>query len=245
MKRVLILSLSLLSFAGIQAQNAEQTDYKNNIQFNPIDAVLFGSFELKYERAITENSTVILGIGLKPSAGLLKIPGIDSETIKTDDFKLTGISIVPEYRWYFQKKATKRTGLYAGGYYKFRTLTDNIEGTYTSSNTGTTSPLGLDARFTTHSIGAVFGYKAMLGKHLYVDILIAGPGYTSAKLKFTETKPLPPEMYDDLSTELEENFGLLFEHIKGIDINETDSNSAESKFSLPMFRYGFKIGYSF
>ncbi len=145
----------------------------------------------------------------------------------------------------FKKKVKKRTGLYVGGYYKFRTLSDNIEGTYTSSNTGTTSPLELDTRFTTHSIGAVFGYKAMLGKHLYVDILIAGPGYSSAKLNFTENKPLPPEMYADLAVELVDNFDLLFDYIKDIDINETDSNSAESKFSFPMFRYGFKIGYSF
>ncbi len=105
MKKALILSLLLLSFAGMQAQKTEQMDYKHNIQFNPIDAVLFGNFKLKYERAITENSTVILGIGLKPSDGLLKISGLDSETIKTDDFKFTGISIVPEYRWYFQKKS--------------------------------------------------------------------------------------------------------------------------------------------
>ncbi|MBS9767915.1 MAG: DUF3575 domain-containing protein [Flavobacteriaceae bacterium] len=247
MKKTLLLLSFLFPFMLLQAQEKEVFDYKNNIQFNPIDAVLFGSFELKYERAISEKSTILLGVGLKPSAGLLKIKGFDSPRMKTDDFGFTGFAITPEYRWYFQKNTkTKRTGLYVGGYYRFKNHSNAFKGTYTSGTTGTSSPIDADLGMKTHTIGAVFGYKVMLGEHFYCDILIAGPGYTSAKVNITENKPLPDEFYIDAGTVVLENFDSVVGLVKHIDVEKVRKVlEGNGSIGLPAFRYGFKIGYSF
>ncbi len=187
-----------------------------------------------------------LGVGIKPFGGILKVSGFDSPVIKTGDFSFTGFSITPEYRWYFQKNTKiKHTGLYVGGYYKFKSINDNISGTYTSQNTGTTSPIDVDADIMTHSFGAMFGYKIMISKKIYFDILIAGPGYTSAQLKITENEPLPPEFYVDVASELADKMDIVADVIDDIDINETSSNKGKGRFGLPAFRYGFKIGFSF
>ncbi|WP_353777891.1 DUF3575 domain-containing protein [Winogradskyella sp. 3972H.M.0a.05] len=241
----LFLALLMLSFINLNAQNDEQLDYKNNIKFNPLSAALFGNYEFQYERAISDNSTVSLALGLKLSGGVIKLNGFDSSTIKTDEFEFTGFSITPEYRWYFQKNATKRTGLYLGGYYKFKSVVDNINGTYTSSNTNTSAPIEADVDITAHTFGALLGYKVMVGKHLYVDITIAGPGYSSTKLEITEKQPLPAEFYVDLGTEIADNFDIISGFVDNIEIKETSSNSGGDSFGLPAFRYGFKIGYSF
>ncbi len=247
MKKTTLLCCLLCSFAFLYAQEKQDFNYKNNIQINPVDAVLFGSFELKYERAITENSTILLGVGLKPSAGLLKVKGFDSPTIKSNDLGFTGFAITPEYRWYFQKNTkTKRTGLYVGGYYRFKNHTNKLKGTYTSSNTHTTAPLDVELGMKTHTIGAVFGYKVMLNKRLYVDILIAGLGYSSLKAKITENKPVPDEFYADAGTVILENFDSVIGLVKDIDVEKvTKLLQGKGSIGLPAFRYGIKIGYSF
>nr|MBS9774335.1 DUF3575 domain-containing protein [Tenacibaculum sp.] len=177
----LILTALLLPLMMVNAQEKEQTDYKNSIQFDPVNPFVFGTFEFQYERAISDKSTLLLGLGLKPLGGLITVKGFDNSTIKTDDFKFKGITLTPEYRWYFQKDTkVKRTGLYAGAYYKYRNVTAHIIGSYTSSNTNTTSPIDIGVGLQSHSLGAVFGYKVMLNKKLYVDILIAGPAYSFA-----------------------------------------------------------------
>ncbi len=242
---MLLLSL-LFPFIALQAQEEQYINYKNNIQVNPIDAILFGSFELKYERAITENSTILLGVGLKPSGGLLTIDGFDTPTIKSDDLKFKGFAITPEYRWYFQKKTQKRTGLYVGGYYRFKNHSNNFKGTYTSSNTNTSSPMDIDLGLKTHTIGAVFGYKLMFNKRWYIDILIAGPGYTSAKVNITENKPLPPEFYIDAGAVVLENYDAVINLVKDVDVEQVSKLlQGKRSIGLPAFRYGFKIGYSF
>ncbi len=185
-------------------------------------------------------------MGLKPLGGLIKIPGFDSPTIKTSDFELKGFSFTPEYRWYFQKDTkVKRTGFYIGAYYRYKNLNCAITGDYTSSITETTSPIDIDAGISTHSAGAVLGYKVMLYKNFYVDILIAGPGYSYYNLKITENKPLPTEFYIDATDKVLNNLDVVSWVVNNVNLEENGNSVGKGGFYLPAFRYGFKIGYSF
>ncbi len=134
-----------------------------------------------------------------------------------------------------------------GGYYRFKNYSSNLNGTYTSSKMATSSPMDIELGMQTHTIGAVLGYKVMLGKQLYIDILIAGPGYTSLKTDITENKPLPPEFYADAGAVVLENYDTVLNLVKDVDADEITNllNSKKSSIGLPAFRYGFKIGFSF
>ncbi len=246
MKKTLLLLSFLFPFMLLQAQEKEVFHYKNNIQFNPIDAFLFGSLDFQYERAITENTTLSFILGIKPYGGLLTINGFDSPTIKTNDLKFTGYTFTPEYRWYFQKeRKSKRTGFYVGAYYRFRNFDNDVKGTYTSSISRTSSPIDVSVNLKTHSLGAMLGYKVMFNKHFYCDILILGLGYGSANLDFIERKPLPEEFYLDVSAKIMENLDIISEIVEDIEINKTNENKGQGSFGFPSLRYGFKIGYSF
>ncbi len=242
-QKFLLFTMLLLPFMAIQA---EQDDYKHSFQVNPLDVFLFGSIDLQYERAVAENTTLSLTLGIKPNGGLLTVRGFDSPVMKTNDFQFTGFTFTPEYRWYFQKGLeTKRTGLYLGGYYRYRNFSNQMKGTYTSSITKTSAPLDVDMSLRTHSFGAMFGYKIMFGKGFYCDILVLGLGYTNATLKMTEQKPLPAEFYIDASAKIMDNLHLVSDLVKDVDIEEVSEKVGKGRFGLPSFRYGFKIGYSF
>ena len=244
-KNTFLILLCILSCKALNAQNDEQLDYKNNILFNPLSAILFSNFEFQYERSISNQSTLSLAIGLSPSSGLIRINGFDSPSIMTSDFEFEGIRIMPEYRWYFQNRTNKRTGLYLGGYYRFKDIGNNITGTYTSSSTGTSSAIQVDVDLTSHTVGALLGYKVMVGQHFFFDITIAGPGYSSVELIIREEEPLPDEFYADVANEIVENFNILADFIDNIEIEVTRSNSGEGRIGLPALRYGFRIGYAF
>ncbi len=242
----LILTALLLPLMMVNAQKKEQTDYKNSIQFDPLNPFIFGTFEFQYERAISDKSTLLLGVGLKPLGGLITVKGFDSPTIKTDGFKFIGFTVTPEYRWYFQKDTkAKRTGLYVGAYYKYRNVKAPIIGNYTSSNTNTTSPIDVSVGLQTHSLGAVLGYKVMLSKKWYIDILIAGPAYSLANINFKENKPLPAEFYVDAADVVLDNLDVVKWVVNNVNLESLGNSSGKGGFYFPTFRYGFKIGYSF
>ncbi len=246
MRKFVLLIILLLPFFNVKAQESISNNCKNSIQFNPIDAFLFTNFELAYERAITSNMTVSLGLGVKPSGGLLTIKGFDSPTIKTNDFAFKGFVITPEYRWYFQKQSSSRTGFYLGAYYRFKNYNNNFKGIYTSSNTKTSAPLDFGLNMKMHTLGLMLGYKTMFNKHLYLDILIGGPGYTVAKINIEEHQPLPDEFFIDAAKTVIDNYESVYGLIKKIDLEELAKIlEGDIKFGLPAFRYGFKIGYSF
>lgn len=217
---------------------------KNHLMFNVLGGVVTGAWDITYERAISHRSTVSLGLGYK-GKGLFKISGLDSPTIKTNDFGFTGLIVTPEYKWYFQKRTKKYTGFYVGGYYRFKSLADDVMGTYTSSNTSTTSPIDLEVDIITNTVGVQLGYKLPISNNFYVDFLIAGPGFSAQKIKLKENKPLPDEFLVDVADALVDNFNAFEQLIENVNFEVIDIERAEAKFGLPAFRYNIRIGYSF
>ena len=80
-----------------------------------------------------------------------------------------------------------------------------------------------------------------LVRDFYLDFLIAGPGVSFNKVKFTENLEVADGFYSTLGQELSE-----YSILESLDIN--DINIDENKgfnITLPAFRYGIKIGYCF
>ncbi len=246
MKKVkLVFILLLLPFILLKGQNTDRPDYKNSVQFNPLSTLIFRNYTIQYERGIGNSFSLSLALGVKSPGSIFRINGFDSPRMKTNDFEFTGYNIFTEYRWYFQKTTRKRTGLYLGMYYKFKNIGQNIDGSYTSSKTKETYPIDIDINLSTNYFGVMFGYKFMFSKHFYMDILIAGPGYSVTKMKIEEEKPMPSQFYIDIASEIANRFGIVSNFLDDIEVKEVSARSASSTLTLPAFRYGFRIGYSF
>ncbi len=246
-RKSIALVLFLFPFMLLKAQNADRPNYKNSILFNPFSALLFKNYRIQYERGIFDKSSLSLALGLKTPGGILKISGLNSPRVKTNDFDFGGYSIIGEYRWYFLNTKRKRSGLYLGAYYKFTNTGQNVIGTYNSLNTGKTYPIDMDVNIITNSFGVLLGYKFMLGNRFNLDFLIAGPGYSYLKLKVYERKAMPIQFYIDLASAMIENFDIdaVSDFIEDIEIHKLLPRDKSIGFSLPAFRCVVKIGYSF
>lgn len=243
MKRILFIAALFLQLQ-LSAQEATIPVYHNTVSVAPF-GLLFGNLQVSYERAITSSSSVELEAGLKMSGGLLKINGFDSPTLQTNDFEFTGITLTPGYRWYPLKGSRSHTGFYLGGYYRFRAVGDNVEGNYTSSKTGTDSPVDLDVKLVTSTVGFQLGYKLPIHKHFSVDFLFAGPGLSFGTLSVNENQPLPEEFFTDAENAIRNNLSFLDPYLENIKFKGTGDLSSEADVTLPAFRYSIKIGYSF
>ena len=243
--RPIFLLLVLLFPGAVLHSQTPDTEHKNFIHFNPL-GILVGNIDFSYERAIGKRSTVALGVSPKVGGGIVRISGLDSPTIRTNRFGFSGFHLTPEYRWYLDKQSPGFTGLYVGGYYRYKNIRDNKVGTYTSSNTGTTAEIDLDVDVISHTLGVELGYKIILGKQFYLDFLVAGPGWTFGKMEIKENLPLPPEFYVDAAIAIIENFDILdLLTDDNLDLEEDGSGGGTGGFGLPAFRYTLKIAYSF
>lgn len=209
----------------------------NSITIDP-SLPVFGTIQLQYERGITKNMSLSVSFGYKRSSGIFEIQGIDTDNIITNDFNFEGFKIIPEFRWYLQKKAL--SGLYLGAYYKHQDYKFPIEGTY-YDNAQNSYEIDLEGTVLSNAVGIQIGYKLMIKNRFVIDFLIAGPGLSFNTFELVENKPIPEGFYDDLSEAISQ-YGI-FENLN--TEFEIDANQKTDKILLPAFRYGIKFGYAF
>lgn len=236
------LATVLLLLALIPVSGQEQTDAllrNNEAKFMFTDAIN-GSILLGYERAFGKHIGVNLLVGYKGKNGLLRLSGLDTDLIKTDDLTYSGTRIIPEFRYYLKERTSgMANGFYFGAYLSFNFYQSDFKGIYTNEN-GSFDFL-YDAKVNTTSLGLMIGYKLPLGKRFSLDFLIAGPGAGSYRAKLSEVVPAPDEFWFDLNEALE-LYSLA--DLINADFEFTPSNRRDSLL-LPSFRYGITLGYSF
>lgn len=239
---IILPLLLLLSISMRSQQNAAiSVEQKNHIMLNPF-ALAFGTFQVQYERAIGESTSLGLSVGAKTSSGILDTPGFNTFTVVTNDLSFSGIQISPEFRWYVQKTERSHTGFFVGAYYRYQNYKDDLLGTYTSSITLEDTPLDIRTKVITNSIGFEVGYKLPIKKHLFIDFLIAGPGIAFNKVTIEERQALPIEFFTiDAALAIIEEYRVLDALGTDVKFNE----QGEATFSIPAFHYGIRIGYSF
>ncbi len=246
-KNLLILSALILSLSMLSGQTLKH-DYKNSFAFDPIQPFVYGTFALQYERSVSRHSTLSLALGWKANGGLLKLDGFNSKTLKTNDFEFKGFELTSEYRYYLQQNVPRHTGLYAGAYYRYRGIKDALEGSYYSAITDSSSPLDIEAKFSSNAFGLMLGYKYKLSEHFRVDMLFFGPGVRMVNLNITKNKELPDEFMVDLVANINDYVDYIpdiINNVKDLDIRAIDDKTLETSFRLPAFRYCLKLTYTF
>jgi hypothetical protein len=235
---ILITCFSWLSFSQDQIVTKAK---KNQVSFYATDAIN-GLYTLSYERALGKHISANLGIGYKTEEGLIALSGIDTDKIKTNNLTYSGYKIVPELRYYLNESinGAMLSGFYFGAYLKYSDFKSDLIGTFINSE-GESFDIAYDGDISITSLGLMIGYKLPVGKHFFVDFLIAGPGTGSYKFKLENRIPPPDEFYDALNQALE-NYSI-FDLINA-DFEFNDRN-LRSNFSVLSFRYGISVGYSF
>ena len=233
----IVLICTSFSF-GQHKQPLEIT--KQHLSIDPF-LLTFGTLQFQYEHQIGKNMSIGGSLGYKFSSGSLKVKGIQSAKLNTENIEFTGIKVIPEFRWYLNNKQGIN-GFYIGSYYRFFSYGANINGTYINNETST-ALIDLDLTINSHTVGFEAGYKIMLfkKKNFYLDFLIAGPGVSFNTLKFKENLDVVEGFYTTLGQELSG-----YSIIESLDIDEiTIDDDKGVNITLPAFRYGIKIGYSF
>ena len=153
MKNLLVLTLFVLAFGGVKAQESGRS---NAIKLNPL-SLIFATGNVSYERAISDNKSVQLG-AFYSSFGL-------------GSLKYTGYGVTPEFRLYFAGHREALNGVYVAPFARYQSFS-LVEKDYADNKTS----------FTTMGGGATIGWQKMWGSGFVLD-LFAGPSYNKAKFK--------------------------------------------------------------
>ena len=240
MKTSIFAILFLLICFPMTAQDDTPEYLQNNEVKLMVTDLINGSILLGYERAFGKHIGVNLLVGYKGKNGLLKLSGLDTELIKTDELTYSGTRIIPEFRYYLNERDGRMpSGFYFGGYLTIIQYNSDFKGIYT--NEDGEFPFQYDAKINTSSVGLMIGYKLAVSKRFSIDFLIAGPGVGNYNVKLKEVVAPPGEFFIDLNDALE-LYSLA--DLINADFDFSPSNKNNS-LSLPSFRYGITLGYSF
>lgn len=134
MKKVLLyLSVVLYAYSSFAQDAPESETRKNVVKLN-----LFGlgatAIPLQYERALSKNMSVALGVTFVPSRSLPAQLDLGSE-LTNPQFK--GIAITPEFRFYPGKKEKHQAphGFYLAPYLRYASYTFGSPFSFTTSDT--------------------------------------------------------------------------------------------------------------
>lgn len=243
MKNILI-TLSAFFMVLTTWGQATNDDIRNNEIGIELLGLANADLQFTYERAMGKHISLGAGLGIKMDEGLVKLSGLDTEFISTNDITYSGFKVIPAVKYYLNDlEASGMTGFYFGAYVKIQRYNSDLLGTYTNSSDEMFA-IDFDGKFNITSLGFMVGYKLVLSNRLNLDFLIAGPGFANHNYDLKNRQPLPDEFYNDLNDALNEYSILDF---LGVDFDFEGGSGAtrESKFALPAFRYGITLSYSF
>ena len=242
MKKLLISILILFLSIQVYAQKADSTKVirKNDVRLMLTD-LINNAYHFNYERLVGKQLSVGLGVGIKSEEGLIRLSGLDTEHVKTSDLDYSGFKIVPEVRYYFKKSTLYgMDGFYIGAYGKYSSFKSDLFGTYINDD-DESFVIDFDAKIRVFSAGLMAGYKLRITPRIVMDFIIAGPGLGFYRFSFKQQSDLPEEFFDDLNEALD-NYSL-FDFINSdFEFKRVDTRS---RFTVPSFRYGISVGYSF
>lgn len=149
--------LAAVALAGCVAAKAQE----NVVKLNPL-GLLFGSFNVGYERVINEGQSAQLNVNII--------------TFKVGDSKFSGFGLTPEYRFHFGNHENPK-GFYAGPYINFNTFKWKVE---PEEIFGVTTG-GSETSVTAFGVGGIIGHQWILGEAFAIDLNL-GAGYNTVSL---------------------------------------------------------------
>lgn len=161
MKKLLTLSMVILMSTAGFSQFADGA-----VKLN-LFGLAVGQFQVGYEHALNENSSVQLSAGFISRTWDTGVDGFGAEQ------KNTGFVIIPEYRIYVTEGLK---GVYGGAFARYRSV--SIDYTFTGTGGDSTTEYSRTAV----GGGLLLGYQFIVADKVLLD-LFAGPQYKSASTK--------------------------------------------------------------
>ncbi|MEA3496537.1 MAG: DUF3575 domain-containing protein, partial [Bacteroidota bacterium] len=234
MKKIIIVSILLLNIfvAKIYAQ-------ENIIKLH-ISELFLTNISLNYEREITDRTSFAINAGFFIPR---KIPNMFISNPVVDDLEikniLTGFSILPEFRFYLEKK-DDLSGFYIAPFLRYRNYSIKFNNTYDNIETR------VQGTYSTIGGGVQFGIQGTIKEVISIDWYILGIGvnYNSFSLMYNSDesgidylqlkKDIDIEIADMPIFNKRVKTEAAYDYIKGV-----------ATFILPSFRTGISIGYIF
>jgi hypothetical protein len=259
-KPITLLSLSFLFFIitvnPLFAQEKikkekvrKEKDFKNTVQFNITNPLLFGNRALifGYERTLGNRQSIFVNFGRATlqNFSLIDInsdnPSVQLQKSSTDK----GFHTSLEYRFYLNKvnRYPAPRGVFIAPYYSYNHF--GRENTWTLNTDAFQGDVITDFKLNIHSVGCELGYQFVLWKRVALDFILMGPGLANYSLKTTLNTTLnvddQAELFQKINDALTAKFPGYSYVIKDQEFKKSGSTSTTS-FG---FRYMIHLGFRF
>ena len=163
---------------------------KNNIKIS-LTSLIFGNFQLQYERSLTKRIGFVIGYSFIPKGAVPFRSQLNDVTAANADTQgifenaeLGYKAITPEIRFYLGKGYGK--GFYIAPFYRnVKYDITNVNFTFSSDFAGATQQnLAMGGTLSANSFGLQLGAQFNLGKHIILDWWIVGPHYGTSRGDF-------------------------------------------------------------
>lgn len=234
------LILMLLCPMLTRGQDTIVPDYQNIVKINTA-ALLLSNVSLLYERKLNGHWTVLLGSGYKWGGSTPKVFGLGDIIIGSETSGITGFSMTPEVRYYFNfcECGGSPSGLYAGLYGRYTKYYGDL--TLNVWNGSEYYEALVAANLREFGGGIQLGYQFIFKQRWTVDFMFAGPRLSTYKLK----ADLDSGDLDALVDAIEEGINERREAIGMEPITIDPSTDLEANFGFRNFRYAIGIGFMF
>lgn len=244
-KIVLILAVFLFMFLTKQAmgQKSDSIAYFNNIKYNFTAPMLWGTknFIFEYERLLSSNRSISIGLGYRSFPKLVGIGKSDSALIVRSHENKGGITASIDYRFYLKKenKYGAPHGIYLSPYINyFNNKFENTLSTFYNDLISTKITTKIDA----FNVGGQLGYQFVFFDRLSLDLSLIGPSISWYKINMKIDGSLGIDDIDeDMAKIIIENYPILKIFFEEYEFNQ---KGRFSKFGYG-FRYYFTVGFLF
>jgi hypothetical protein len=247
MKQVLPVLLSaglLLPGTLLHAQPPESSKERKNLFKINLSSIAINHYAFQYERVTRKKQSFAIGFGFSPNVDLpFKNTlsdqfGDNADAVRAiETTKFTKITVTPEYRFYFGKKAPQ--GFYLALFARYSNMKISQDYTFTPSN-GSLHNAHITGKINGIGGGVLAGAQWLLGKQqrISIDWWIAGPFIGSMNGDLVGTDPKMNELTAQDRADLEND-------IESVDIPLWDVDATVGANSVDVKLKGAFYGVRF
>lgn len=220
-----------------------QVENKNMVKLNLL-ALTAGNISLQYERLITPKTTVGATVNMMPSKGLPFSSSVESfvddqtTSAQLKQISISSFSVTPEIRFYLGKEGYK--GFYIAPFVRYGKYNVDLPVNYDYE--GKEENIMVDGEIKAFSGGFAIGAQWRVYKDFYLDWMIMGPHFGSAKGTLEGKRALNQSEQDAIRKSLSDL------DIPVVDFDyEVNDSGAKAKLDGPWagIRASIGIGYRF
>jgi hypothetical protein len=240
---ILLLALNTILHAE-EKQAPKKDDPVNVVKLN-LSTLVWGNIGLQYERALTDNISVALGVSTLINRNLPITRFYTFESTVVNESSIGGFSITPEVRFYMGKKAAP-SGFYIAPYLRYNnyTMTFDVDSEvdYKDGRKDILTNFVGTGKYTSIGGGLMIGAQWIVAKRVSIDWWILGLGFNSTKMSASSKGDFSKLDLSNTVNEINNFEGDLFE-AKG----KANDKEISAELSLPgvSLRGALTVGFAF